>query len=45
MNLNVFEVAILKILVKTKLDMPQYEDAWLVLNSILTKLENYEEVK
>ena len=44
MNFNVYEIAILKVLVEQKIQMPQYEDVLPELNSILAKLNN-EEVK
>jgi hypothetical protein len=42
MKLTVHEIAILKILVEQKIEMPQYEDVNVELNSILEKLNNYE---
>lgn len=45
MNFDVYEIRVLKMLVLQKIEMPQYEDINEFLNSILTKLENYEEVK
>ena len=44
MNFNVYEIEILKALVQRKLDMPQYEDVWFELNSIMFKLNNLKEV-
>jgi hypothetical protein len=44
MNFDVYEVAILKMLVLQKIEMPQYEDVNAFLNTILAKLENFEEV-
>jgi hypothetical protein len=42
MKFTEYEIAILKILVEQKIEMPQYEDLNVELNSILEKLDNYE---
>jgi hypothetical protein len=42
MKLDKYEIAILKILVEQKIEMPQYEDLNVELNAILEKLNNYE---
>jgi hypothetical protein len=42
MKFTEYEIAILKILVEQKIEMPQYEDINVELNSILEKLDNYE---
>lgn len=45
MKFNQKEIAVLKELVLQKVEMPQYEDVNPELNSILAKLEKFEEVK
>ena len=45
MKLDKYEIAILKILVEQKIEMPQYEDLNVELNAILEKLNNYEVVQ
>ena len=42
MNLDKYEIAVLKILIEQKIEMPQYEDLNVQLNAILEKLNNYE---
>ena len=42
MKFTEYEIAILKKLVEQKIEMPQYEDLNVELNSILEKLDNYE---
>jgi hypothetical protein len=45
MNLDKYEIAVLKILIEQKIEMPQYEDLNIQLNAILEKLNNYEVVQ
>jgi hypothetical protein len=45
MNLDKYEIAVLKILIEQKIEMPQYEDLNVQLNAILEKLNNYEVIQ
>ena len=45
MNLDKYEIAVLKILIEQKIEMPQYEDLNIQLNAILEKLNNYEVIQ